>query len=118
MRNTFLAQTFLAAIFMIGASSANAATYTWDFTSNSSTSASGSLTVDTNDDVTALTGNVGGQAITNFFANPNFPGTATLAPVPNTGGANFTYDDFFDHTTNAVTIFGILFSTGAGSNEV
>ncbi len=98
--------------------SANAATYDWDFTSTSSgLSASGEFTVNASDDVTSLSGNVGGQAIT-FYTNPNFPSTATYHGVPNTGGADYIYDDYFNYATNAVSIYGILMSVGSGTNEV
>ena len=100
---------------------AAATTLDWTFAPSSSggLAGSGQLTVDAIGDVTAFSGSVGGNALS-FYANPNFPGTSTLHGVPNTGGADYIYDDYVNPNPGVddLTQNGVLVSAGSGSSQV
>jgi hypothetical protein len=115
----------LGAIGLIGAAvvsfSAQASTITdsWTFTDGGSNSGSGAFTYDSSTGlVSAFSGQYDGASLT-FWNSSDAPpvqnqggGQMTYPGVPNTGGANYTFDDFF-----AFTVEGLLASTGTGAAQ-
>lgn len=138
MRSILLAPVFAAAIALISGhadavpitppppvTSAPAAdppvTETWSFLgSPSGNMGSGSFTYNSSTGlVSSFTGTFIGQPLTFWDAstppvqaNDPGPGLLTYHGVPNTGGADFIFDDLFPIDTN-----GILVSTGSGASE-
>ena len=91
------------------------------------------MTVSASDVVTQFAGTFDGKALTFYHIgdsaagfNPNDPnpGQNTLHGVPNTGGADYIFDDYFGYNAATATngpgvdVDGILASTGAGKNKV
>ncbi|WP_375390759.1 PEPxxWA-CTERM sorting domain-containing protein [uncultured Sphingomonas sp.] len=114
-----------ALIALATTTSAHAATtLSWSFAGTNT--GSGQLTYDDPTDVvTAFSGAYAGGsvALVSFTSDPNNPGAQiepnggglyTYRAVPNTGGANYTFDGLF-HQTYANR--GYLVSTGTGANE-
>jgi Ca2+-binding RTX toxin-like protein len=105
--------------------------FTWTFTDdNGVVEGSGYMNVNTKTGVVVgMTGTYEGEAI--HFSpitdhapgyNPNAPspGYNTLHGVPNTGGADYIYDDVYNPTANpgtGVDVYGILVNTGSGANK-
>jgi hypothetical protein len=120
--------TALLGILALGYSGiANAAviTDTWTFSgADLGNLGSGSITYDPSSGlVSDLTGSLNGNAITFISLNDPIPGINQNAPgpgfstyhgVPNSGGADFIYDDLYPQT---LTSAAILFSTGSGAAE-
>jgi hypothetical protein len=106
---------------VMGFASANASTVTDNWSFSGTYTGSGTLTYDSSTGiVSALTGNYNGQALsfislTSPLVNQNGPGLSTYQGVPNTGGANYTFDDLFPQT---LPTHAILASAGSGSNEI
>jgi hypothetical protein len=113
MRFTSFGIPALLAVALLGASTANAASYSFDFTANDdSYHVQGTLkTADVINSVSGydildisgtVTGNLGGT-ITSLVTNPNQPHTANY-------DADFTYDNnFFPSQEQKLTYGGILF---------
>ena len=101
--------------------SAAVVTDAWTF-SGADNSASGFITYDTSTGlVSDLTGSLNGNAITFIslndpLVNQNAPGSgfSTYHGVPNSGGADFIFDDLYPQTATSAAI---LFSTGSGPTE-
>jgi hypothetical protein len=112
--------------------SANATTYDWSFTDqNGAAAGKGTLDMTDNVVVTKMTGTLYGSAI-NFYpnkpvawtsaprgvtldSNDPVPGETTAQNVPNTTGANYSYDDIYNFENGVTYVGGILISTGSGS---
>jgi hypothetical protein len=113
---------FCAVVALFAAASQPAAAAIVDWTFNGTNTGSGQITYDQNTGViSALTGSYAGNALTFIpldspLVNQNSPsaGLSTYQNVPNTGSANYTFDDLFPQT---VATYGILASTGTGTNE-
>jgi hypothetical protein len=109
----------------VASASATIVTDAWTFSgADLGNLGSGSITYDTSSGlVSDLTGSLNGNAITFISLNDPIPGINQNAPgpgfstyhgVPNSGGADFTYDDLYPQT---LTSAAILFSTGSGAAE-
>ena len=104
--------------------SAAVVTDAWTFSGGADlgNSGSGFITYDTSTGlVSDLTGSLNGNAITFIslndpLVNQNAPGSgfSTYHGVPNSGGADFIFDDLYPQTATSAAI---LFSTGLGSTE-
>ncbi len=89
--------------------------FDWTFTDASGVVGKGVLDVSGAGDILSLTGTYLGEPLT-FYSNLNVPGTSTWQGVPNTGGADFVFDDYVTPTagTNQISIYGLLLSVGSG----
>ncbi len=124
---------FAAILTFASVAAANAATkYNWSFTDqNGQPAGSGTLEMSFNIIATKMTGTLYGQKITfyqnkekdwrgpipngvNIHCNNPVPGESTLQNVPNTTGANYTYDDIYNFENGVTYVGGILISTGKG----
>jgi hypothetical protein len=113
---------FSAVLALVAAASQPAFAMVVDWTFNGTNTGSGQITYDQNTGViSALTGSYAGSALTFIpldspLVNQNSPsaGLSTYQNVPNTGSANYTFDDLLPQT---VATYGILASTGTGTNE-
>jgi hypothetical protein len=105
--------------------SAAVITDSWTFSgADLGNSGSGLITYDTSTGlVSDLTGSLNGNGITFISLNDPIPGINPNAPspgfstyhgVPNSGGADFIYDDLYPQTMSSAAI---LFSTGSGLTE-
>lgn len=120
----FLASAAVAAV-LAASGVANATTVDWSFSGTNM--GSGMMTYDsTTGLVSAFSGTYDGQtlAFVSLTADPNNssaqvnyngPELSTYQNVPNTGGANYTFDDLFPQTAAS---YAILASTGTGANEI
>jgi Ca2+-binding RTX toxin-like protein len=104
---------------------------TWTFTDdNGVVEGSGYMNVNTKTGVVVgMTGTYEGKAIhfspitdhaTGYNPNDPSPGFNTLHGVPNTGGADYIYDDVYNPTANpgtGVDVNGILVNTGSGATK-
>lgn len=99
----------LAAAMLLATSSANATVYKLTFESfDSELTATGEITVNAADEVTAISGQISGlvdQTIGPITPNPNFPGTA-YSP-----DGSFIYNNLYHPSGMALDIDGILFTT-------
>ena len=99
----------LAAAMLLATSSANATVYKFTFESfDSELTATGEITVNAADEVTAISGQISGlvdQTIGPITPNPNFPGTA-YSP-----DGSFIYNNLYHPSGMALDIDGILFTT-------
>jgi len=122
MKNKMLALAGALSLLM-SSEAARATTVDWTFAGTND--GAGQITYDQSTGVvSSLTGHYDGKALT-FISltdpipgvDPNDPitGLSTYQNVPNTGGANYTYDDLFPQT---LSNYAILASTGSGANEV
>jgi PEP-CTERM motif len=123
MRSVLLPSGFAAAIALISAPAGAApmVTENWSFLAMpSGNMGSGSLTYDSSTGlVSSFTGTFIGQPLTFWDAstppvqaNDPSSGLLTYHGVPNTGGADFIFDDLLP-----IDIDGILVSTGSGASE-
>lgn len=123
MRSMLLAPVFAAAIALISgpARATPMVTENWSFLGTpSGNMGNGSLTYDSSTGlVSSFTGTFIGLPFTNWDAstppvqaNTPSPGLLTYHGVPNTGGADFIFDDLLPIDVN-----GILVSTGSGASE-
>jgi hypothetical protein len=99
-----------AAIAMLAATTASAASYDFTLLDNNGTTidASGVITL-TGDVIDAISGEVTGYgAITGLITNPNSPGPNILGDI--------LYDNLFDPSVPGVDNYGIFLSTASGAN--
>jgi hypothetical protein len=120
---TCVALALGAATSFVASASAAVVTDAWTFSgADLGNSGSGSITYDTSSGlVSDLTGSLNGNTITFISLNDPLvnqnapgPGFSTYHGVPNSGGADFIFDDLYPQT---LTSAAILFSTGFGSTE-
>jgi hypothetical protein len=99
----------LAITASLPASDANATVYAFAFASfDGQLNATGQMTVDASNDVTAISGTISGlvdQSISGVVANPSFPNAATSPD------GSFTYNDLFYNATQHFDIDGLVLAT-------
>ena len=99
----------LAMAAFVSVSAANATMYSFAFeSSDADLSVVGELTVDSSDEVVAVTGAISGivdQTINGITANPNFP-NAAYSP-----DGSFIYNNLFYSSNTRFDIDGLLFTT-------
>jgi hypothetical protein len=99
----------LATAMLFAASAADAAVYTFTFESfDDALTASGEMTVNAVDEVTAISGAISGltdQTISSVTPNPNFSGPA-YSP-----DGSFIYNNLYYATGMAFDVYGVLFTT-------
>jgi hypothetical protein len=116
----FAKVTLLAVLGMTFASAAGASTVTdiWTFSDGGSNTGIGSFSYEsTTGLVSSFTGNYDGNALTFWDASTapvqiNGSGQLVYHGVPNTGGADFIFDDLYPFT-----VPGLLVSTGSGAGQ-
>jgi hypothetical protein len=117
---SFLASAAVAAV-LAASGAANATTTTLKWTFSGTNDGSGQLTYNTSNGlVSAFSGSYDGQAITRFWdastppvlANDPSAGLMTYHGVPNTGGADYIFDDLYP-----IDYQGILVSVGASPDQ-
>ncbi len=99
----------LAIMAILPAADANATVYAFAFASfDGQLTATGQMTVDASNDVTAISGTISGlvdQTISGVVANPSFPNAATSPD------GSFIYNDLFYNAAKHFDIDGLVFST-------
>ncbi len=112
-RSVLAAVTTAAMMALVSVSTADAATYQYTFTStDGQLSASGDISVNGSNEVTAITGTIGGivnQTISSIATNSDFPNYTTSSD------GMFYYNNLYVSTSPYLDINGLLFSTAENS---
>jgi hypothetical protein len=114
---------FYAVVALFAAASQPAYAAVVDWTFSGTNTGSGQITYDQNTGViSALTGSYAGEALTFIpldspLVHQNNPvaGVSLYQNAPNTNGGNLPFDDLFPQT---VATYGIMATTGTGTNEI
>jgi hypothetical protein len=114
---------FCAVVALFAAASQPASATVVDWTFNGTNNGSGQITYDpTTGLISALTGSYAGNTLTFIpldsplvLQNNPVAGVSLYQNAPNTNGGNLPFDDLFPQT---VATYGIMATTGTGTNEI